>query len=133
MNAEPEQGDGYAGGLCGFCAGRAAVSDSRLTVLLSPVFNGSVLYESNALGYVRGDAVFSGVTADCGVNELSGESNGHSLIAGSGNTFWVAALAGAAEGNVTAENCVIDVHYNIMGTPLALHGGGDDGLYNPIS
>ena len=133
VDAEPEQGDGYAGGLCGYVGGRADVSDSAFTVRLSPWFSGDTLYEANALGYVCGDAAFTNVQADCGVEEYTGESSGHSLIAGSGSTYYLAALAGAAEGEVTAEGCVIDVHYNLFGTPGDLYDGGDEGLYNPVN
>ena len=131
VEIESEQGVGYAGGLCGWCAGSAVISDSIFSLRMSPFFGGSMLYESNVLGYVRGNAAFTGVEVNCGVDEYSGESNSHNLLGNGEVIYYLAALAGAAEGEVTAEGCVIDVHYSIMGTPGAVYGGGDEGIYNP--
>ena len=130
MDVEPEQGDGYAGGLSGYTGGSADVSDSTFSLRLSPVFNGDTLYEANVLGYVGGDAAFKNVQADCGRGGYIGETSQNSLIVGSRSTYYLAALAGAAEGAVIAEGCVIDVHYSLFGTPGRLYDGGSEGLYN---
>ena len=130
VDVEPEQGDGYAGGLSGYTGGSADVSDSTFSVKLSPVFNGDTLYEANVLGYVGGDAAFRNVQADCGSSGYIGETSQNSLIVGSRSTYYLAALAGAAEGTVTAEGCVVDVHYSLFGTPGRLYDGGSEGLYN---
>ena len=74
--------------------------------------------------------------ADCGIEEYTGESRANSIIATSHSTYYLAALAGGAEGSVSADGCVIDVHYNLMNTPKALHDGtadGAEGCYNHVS
>ena len=131
VSANCEEGVAIAGGLCGYCDGTARVSDSTFSVRMSPTFSGNVLYESNVLGYVCGDASFLNVNADCGKDEFTSESNAHAILAASGRTYYLAALAGAAEAAVNAENCVVDVHYNVIGSGAAIFGAeSSEGLYN---
>ena len=130
VETELEQGTACAGGLCGYCAGAAVVSDSHIRVIMNPLFCGDKLYEANVLGYVCKDAAFTGVEADCGIDEYSGESRGHSIVTQHSSVFYLAALAGGAEGEVIVEGCTIDVNFSIMGSPAGLYGGGEEGFYN---
>ena len=130
-HADVEQGDAYAGGLCGYCGGSADVESSLFSLNLNSWFSGGTLYEANAIGYVGGDAAFNNVEANCGTPEFEGMTTSHSFPVTSGRTYYLAALAGCALGNVTVEGCVIDVEYNLTGGGAILHGAEDtNGFYN---
>ena len=69
--------------------------------------------------------------ANCGTPEFEGMTTSHSFPVTSGRTYYLAALAGCAVGNVTVEGCVIDVEYNLTGGGAILHSAEDtNGFYN---
>ena len=133
VNVSPsaEVGIAYGGGLCGYCAGTTDVSDCLFSLCLNPVFNGSVLYESNVLGYAVGDVTVTNSQIDCGTDPFTGDSNSNGFIAISSATYYLASIAGCAEGSVDVSGCYIDVHYNLFGTPGAYYYSYEnEGMYN---
>lgn len=69
--------------------------------------------------------------ANCGTPEFEGMTTSHSFPVTAGSTYYLAALAGCAVGNVTVEGCVIDVEYNLTGGGAILHSAEDtNGFYN---
>lgn len=127
-NAEidSEGRDTWFGGLCGFCAGNSDIRDTEAHIGMSSYFyHGFTLCQSNVLGYAQGAAAFSGVKTDCG-------ENGNQTVTGDAESvYYLAALAGCAEGPVTADGCEVDVHYNAYTGSAVLYDGSDgEGLYN---
>ena len=131
VNANVEQGIAYAGGICGYCEGASDISESSIAVGMNPLFHGWVLYQSNVLGYACGDATITSSLVTCNLDEFTGESMGQSILADSASTYYLASLAGYAEGYVSVEGCTVDVVYTLFGTPGAVYyDDGLEGLYN---
>ena len=131
VDASVEQGAAFAGGVCGFCKGGADVAECSIAVSMNPLFHGWLLYEANVLGYVCGDAVFSSLRVTCQLDESTGQSMGHSIMADSASSYCLASLAGYAESGVTVEGCDVDVVYDMFGTPGAVYYDDSlQGLYN---